>query len=86
MKHHIERARSSLGELAGLSAKTDAAERNILNAAEKRLAEVQKSLSRMQAGVESSPEKEQDRYIGLIEERGQLNIVIAKARKALGIK
>ncbi len=84
MKHHIDRAKAALGELGGLSAKTDAAEANILKAAEKRLAEVQKSLSRMQKGIESAPKNEQDRYVELVEERGQLNLVISRSRALLG--
>ncbi len=85
MKHHIDKARSTLGELGGLTAKTEAAERKILSSAESRLEDVQKAIARAQAGAESSPESEQDRYIALVEERGQLNIVIAKSKKALNL-
>lgn len=82
MKHHIEKTRSSLGELAGLSAKTEVAEKRILEAAEKRLQAVQAELGKF-SNVESAPEDEQDRYMDLIAERGQLHMVIEKARKAL---
>lgn len=85
MKHHLDKARSALGELGSLASKTEAAERNILTSAEARLEVVQKSIKRTQAGAETAPESEQDRYIALIEERGQLNIIIAKAKKALGL-
>jgi hypothetical protein len=84
VKRHIEKARSTLGELGGLAAKTESAERKILESAEARLDVVQKAIKRAQAGAEAAPEKEQDRYLALIEERGQLNIIITKAKRALG--
>lgn len=85
MKRHMENVRSSLTGLAGLSAKTEAAEQNILKAALRRLKTVQAELARAGAGVEAAPDKEQDRYLALVTERGQLEIVISKARKALDI-
>lgn len=84
MKAHIENTRSQLGELASLQAKTEQAERNILAAAEQRLAEVQQLIDRAQPGIEGAQESEQERYQQLIAERGQLNIVIAKAKQELG--
>lgn len=83
MKAHIERTRTHLGELAGLSAKTEAAERRILEGAEKRLAEVQSAIERARPGLEGAPDAAQQRYLDLVAERGQLNTVIARARKAL---
>lgn len=84
MKAHIEKTRAQLGDLGALAKQTEAAERRILSSATKRLKEVQASIDRMQAGADSAPEKEQQRYLDLIEERGKLHTVIAKAKEALG--
>lgn len=84
MKRHISNTRGQLGDLHGLAAKTEAAERRILEQATRRLDEVNAAIERARPGVESAPENAQDRYLGLVQERGQLNVVIAKARKALG--
>ena len=84
MKRHISNTRAHLGELHGLAAKTEAAERRILEQANRRLDEVNAAIERARPGVEGAPESAQDRYLGLVQERGQLNVVIAKARKALG--
>lgn len=85
MKRHMDNVRSSLGDLAGLAAKTEGAERNILVAAVKRLAAVQKELQRLAPGVEGAPQSDQDRYLALTAERGQLDVVISKARSTLGM-
>ena len=82
MKAHIDRTRHHLGELAGLAGKTETAERKILAAAEKRLAAVQNELVGIH-GAEFG--KDSDRYTALIAERGQLQIVVAKARRVLGL-
>ena len=83
MRRHMDKARGQLGDLHGLAAKTERAERNILTAAENRHAEVCKAIERTRPGVESAPESAQQRYTDLVAERGQLDVVIAKARKAL---
>lgn len=83
MKRHIENTRSKLGELSALSDKTEQTERNILAQAEKRLPEVQAAIDKMQAGIDGADDAEQDKYQELIAERGQLQIVIAKAKKIL---
>lgn len=83
MKRHMEKARAHLGELHDLATKTEHTERNILAAAEKRHAEVCKAIERTRPGVEAAPESAQQRYTDLVSERGQLDVVIAKARKSL---
>lgn len=83
MKAHIKKVHDQLGDLAGMSAKTEAAERKILDAAEKRLATVQAAIERAAAGVEAATDDAQQRYLDLIAERGQLHTVIAKAKQAL---
>lgn len=84
MKKHIADTRAHLGELHGLAAKTEAAERRILASAEARLDEVNAGLDRLRPGAESAPDAHQDRYLALVKERGKLHTVIAKARRALG--
>lgn len=83
MKRHIEKARAHLGELHSLADKTEHTERNILAAAEKRHAEVCKAIERARPGMEVASDSAQQRYTDLVAERGQLDVVIARARKAL---
>lgn len=85
MKKHIDRTRKSLGELHGLTAKTERAEHRILEQAQRRHAEVLAAIERARPGVDAAPEAAQDRYMDLVKERGQLETVIAKARAALGL-
>ncbi len=82
VKAHIGKAQAQLGDLAALKSKTDQAEKNILDLAEKKLAGIQKQLNKMQ-GVEFSSEDLQDSYNNLIAERGQLQLVISKAHIAM---
>lgn len=84
MSAHIEKARDQIGELAGLANKTEASEKRILEAAEKRLVEVQAAIEEARPGVEAAADDKQDQYLELINERGQLNTVIAKSKAALG--
>lgn len=84
MKKHVERTRRNLGELHGLAGKTEADERRILARAEARLEEVNAMIERQRTGIDGAPDAAQDRYTALITERGQLGVVIAKARKSLG--
>jgi len=84
MKKHIENTRAHLGELHSLATKTEAAERRILQSATSRLDEVNAAIERLHPGVETAPDASQERYLSLINERGQLATVIAKARQALG--
>lgn len=83
MKAHIDKTRAHLGELASLTSKTEAAERRILERAQSRLAEVNAAIERASHGVEGAPDEAQQRYLDLVAERGQLNIVIAKSQSAL---
>ena len=83
MKRFLTNTRTHLGVLHKLSGETEAAERRILERAQARLDEVNAQIDRQRPGVESAPEASQSRYLALIEERGQLGVVIAKARKIL---
>ena len=85
MKRHIANTRDQLGELHGLAAETEAAERRILVQAEARLEQVNAMIKRQRPGIEVAPQAGQDRYTALITERGQLQTVIAKARDVLGV-
>lgn len=83
MKRHISNSRARLGQLHALASKTESDERAILKKAEARLVEVSAGIERHRPGVESAPEASQDRYLSLVEERGQLHKIIAKAKANL---
>jgi hypothetical protein len=74
--------RRQLGELGALATRTEADERRILEAAEKRLERVEGELDSARAVAMGAP-ADADRYQALIEERGRLNQVIAQARAVL---
>lgn len=86
MKRHMGKARAGLGRLMALSTKTEAAERRILESAQKRHDFVVAELRKLRPGIAGASDSTQDRYTDLVAERGQLDVVIAKARKALGTK
>lgn len=83
MKRHIERTQEHIGELAGLADRTERTERRILEQAEKRHSEVMTAIERARPGIEAAPDDAQQRYQDLVAERGQLEIVIARAKQAL---
>ena len=76
-------ARRRLVHLHGLAAKTDAAERSILAAAEDRHAEVLADIASLAPRALTDPAAA-DRHQRAVLERGQLEAVIARARAALG--
>lgn len=82
MKQQIDNTRRQLGELSALSAKTDAAERKILDAAQKRREWVVGQIAelRPRALLESEAGEQ---YQSLVEERAKLDIVIAQAQRQL---
>lgn len=77
-----DKIHAALGDLAALSAKTEAAERRILERAEARLGEIAGRLNeiRPQALLDDAVS---DEYQRLILERGRLNIVVAQSRRVL---
>ncbi len=85
MKRHIEKTRAGLSDLHGLAAKTERTERNILAAAMKRHAEVCAAIERARPGADGASDAAQQRYTDLVSERGQLDIIIASAKQALGL-
>lgn len=84
MKRHMEKARTGLGRLTALAAKTELSERKILDTAQKRRTAVTAEIRKLRPGIEGASDKDQDRYTDLVTEQGQLDIVIAKSRKSLG--
>lgn len=84
MNKIIENSKGRLAHLSGLASRTAKAERNILKSAVLRLAVVQKAIDDS-VGVDGGGDKKESDYLSLIHERGQLNIVIDKARAALGM-
>lgn len=83
MKRHIAKTQDQLGDLAGLADRTKRTEERILKQAEKRLVEVQSALERARPGIEAAPDAAQQRYQDLVAERGQLQVVIARAKQVL---
>lgn len=83
MKQHIDNTRRQLGELAEMSASTEAAERQILKHAEEMLSGVEGKIeaTRRLALVPGAVEAKQ--YQELILERGRLRQVIAQAKAVL---
>lgn len=82
MQQAAENARRQLGELSELSAKSDAAERKILEAAEKRQEWVSGQIAELRPRALLENEAS-DRYQALVEERAKLDIVIAQAKRHL---
>ena len=83
MKQHIENVRRQIGELSSLAAKTDEAERKILEAAEKRLEWANGRMAELKASALTDGEAGKE-YQELAHERQRLDMVIAQARKNLG--
>ena len=83
MARHIEKARKHLGELHGLAQETEAAEQEILKRAQARLELVSAQIERQRPGIMAADDDAQSRYLALVQERAQLNLVIARARSAL---
>ena len=74
---------SRLGDLSALASKTEAAERRILDQAEKRLGVIAGRLEEIKPRV-LLDESLSDEYQRLILERGKLGLVVAQARRVLG--
>lgn len=80
MESHLNDTRATLGELATMAHQTEDAERRILARATERLEQVQTEL---QATGGEALTGGGDKYMALIQERGQLQQVIAQARQVL---
>ena len=80
MQTNIDTTTRHLGELAAMSRQTEAAERRILDIATKRLSDVQSDIDKTRPAAITA---DGDAYMALIQERGQLNQVIAQARRVL---
>lgn len=80
---HLAAAGRRLGHLAGLAERSEQAERNILTAAERRLADIHADVAKLRprALTDSSAG---ELYTNLIAEKGQVELVIARAKRALG--
>lgn len=80
MQTYIDTTTRHLGELAAMSRQTEVAERRILEKATKRLAEVQSDIAKTRPNAITT---HGDAYMALVQERGQLNQVIAQSRRIL---
>lgn len=81
MQAHIDDTHRKLGELSVMAQQTEAAERKILARATQRLDEVQAELRKVQGEALVGGGTG---YMELVQERGQLQQVIAQARQHLG--
>lgn len=79
----LKPTRQHLANLAGLAAKTESDERKILKNATERLKQVQSEIEKSLPGIAGASEEKQYQYLDLVNERGQLQIVIAKANERL---
>lgn len=75
--------RGQLAELSALQSRTDADERKILSSATQRLGAVNAMLKLAEPGARQGDADAEAQYQALVLERGQLNIVISKARQVL---
>ena len=83
MQPNPDKVRSNLGELAAMAAQTEEAERKILKMATERLAVVEGQLESARAAALAGGDQEGAKYQELINERGTLHQVIAKAKAIL---
>lgn len=75
--------RRQLGELAAMSAQTEAMERRIMERAQQQLAIVERSINTARSESMCGGKEKQDRYMELVLEQGRLQQVIAQARAVL---
>jgi hypothetical protein len=83
LEKHIAGTKSRLAQLAGLAARTEAAERRIAGAAEDRRAALCADLDKLRPRVHLDPGAA-EQYQALVLERGQIDTVLANARRVLG--
>lgn len=82
MQPNPDKVSSNLGELAAMAAQTEAMERKILDMATARLAVVEKEIEQARGSAFTNGDAAQ-KYQELINERGTLHQVIAKAKAVL---
>lgn len=80
---HIAAARARLSHLGGIAARTEEAERRILDAAEERMGIVSQELAQLGPRVNLDAAAA-NRYQALTLERGRLGVVAAQSRQVLG--
>lgn len=84
MQPHIDNTRRQLGELGAMAKQTSDMERRILDIAERRLSEIERQISDARGAAMAGDDAAKDKYTDMIEERGRLNQVIARAKTVLG--
>lgn len=85
MKQHIENTRRQLGELGAMQAQTEAMERQILERAQKQLADIEGKLDGARADAMVGDDTAKQHYTDMVEERGRLQQVIAQANSVLAL-
>jgi hypothetical protein len=83
VKQHIDNTRRQLGELAALAQQTEAMERQILERANKLLADVDGQIKRARIDALTGDDAAKEHYQHLVFERGRLHQVIANGHAAL---
>lgn len=83
MKEHIENTRLQLGELGAMSAQVERAERQILERAQALLTDIEGKMDKSRAEAMTGDDAAQSRYTDMVEERGRLQHVIARAQQVL---
>jgi chorismate mutase len=83
MQPNPDKVRGNLGELAAMAHQTDEMERKILKLATARLEVVEGQLEPARAAALAGDDKQVEKYQDLINERGTLHQVIAKAKENL---
>ena len=84
MQHEQQmgKARQVLAQLGGHEQAVQAAEQRILHQAEARLGEINTRLDALRAKT-ATDSAAADEYLALVDERGRLNLVVARARQSL---
>lgn len=83
MTEHIKNTRHQLGELAAMSAQTEAMERKILARAQEQLKKIEAGLDKARVDALAGDDEARSRYTHQIEERGRLQAVISQAEAVL---
>lgn len=80
---HIDNTRRQLGELGSMAQQTEQMERHIMSIATERLTEIEGKMEAARVAAMSGDDEEKDYYTDMVEERGRLQQVIARAKQNL---
>ena len=80
---HVSNTRRQLGELGSMAQQTEQMERHIMSIATERLNEIESKMDAARADAMAGDDKAKDHYTDMVEERGRLQQVIARATQNL---